>query len=93
MRSKTSTAIADAAAWQRAIAFEEDPSPAAARALLKLQFSQADLQRMRELAAKARAGALTSEEERLINTYEQIGCVLDIIHSKSRRVLKHRRTA
>jgi hypothetical protein len=93
MRGKTSSALDDAVAWERAIAFEKDPSPAAARALLKLQFSQTDLLRMRELAAKARAGSLTPEEERLISTYEQLGCVLDIIHSKSRRVLKRRRTA
>jgi len=78
--------------WERVIRFDADPSPAAARALLKLQFSDADRNRMSELAAKARAGSLTADEEQLTNTYERLGCVLDILHSKSRRVLKRRRT-
>lgn len=83
----------DAAIWERVIRFEEEPSPTAARALLKLQFAESDQLRMHELAAKARAGALTSEEERLADTYERLGCLLDILHSKARRVLKRPRKA
>jgi len=78
--------------WERVIEFDTDPSPSAARALLKLQFSEADRQRMRELGAKARVGSLTPDEERLTDTYERLGCLLDILHSKSRRALKRRRT-
>jgi hypothetical protein len=86
------TSDAGVGVWERVIDFETGPSPAAARALLKLQFSDADRQRMRELAAKARAGSLTPDEERLTDTYERLGCLLDILHSKSRRALKRRRT-
>jgi hypothetical protein len=71
--------------------FGEEPSTAVARALLKVGFSTADQERMRELAAKARAGTLSAEEERLCSTYEQLGCALDVLHSKARRALKRPR--
>ena len=80
----------DVSVWKDVIALDE-LSPTAARALLKLQFSESDRQRMRELAAKARAGTLTPEEDRLADTYERLGCLLDILHSESRRALKSRR--
>ena len=64
----------------------------AARALLALDFAPADKARMRELSAKARAGTLTDEEELEIDTYERLGCLLDILHAKARRALKKRRT-
>lgn len=83
----------DAAIWERVIGFQEEPSPTAARALLKLQFADEDRRRMHELSAKARAGTLSGEEERLIGTYERLGCLLDILHSKARRALKRRRKA
>jgi len=93
MGIQTLIAGGDIATWERAIQFEQEPSPAVARALLKLQFSQADCKRMCELSAKARAGKLTAEEQLQIDTYERLGCLLDILHSKARRVLKRRRTA
>ena len=68
--------------------------PAAARALLKLRFSPQDQQRMGDLSSKARAGTLTSEEQADIDTYERLGCLLDILHSQARRALnKKGRTA
>ena len=47
-------AIADdsAAIWQRVIHFDEELSPAAARALLKLRFSERDRALMNELSTK-----------------------------------------
>jgi hypothetical protein len=80
------------AIWDRVIQFDGDLSPAAARSLLKLRFSAPDQDRMRELAAKARAGTLSPQEQVEIDTYERLGCLLDILHSKARRALK-RRTA
>ncbi len=68
-------------------------SPTQARALLKLQFSPEDRARMRELSAKARAGTLTAEEESDIDTYERLGCLLDILHSKARQVLRRQNSA
>lgn len=84
---------AGAAIWERVTRFEGDPSPMAAQALLKLQFPEGDRRRMRALAAKARAGTLTPDEELETDTYERLGCLLDIVHSKARRVLKRRRTS
>ena len=74
------------------IRLEGDLSPTQARALLKLHFSEPDLARMRELSAKARAGTLSAEEESRIDAYERLGCVLDMLHSKARRVLRQRKS-
>lgn len=82
-----------AALWQRVIRFQDDPSPALAREFLKLQFPDSDRKRMSELAAKARAGTLTPDEELQSEAYEQFGCLLDILHSQARRVLKRGKKA
>lgn len=76
------------AAWDHVMHFEESISPTAARALLKIKFKQPDVERMQGLAAKAREGKLSVSEEIEIDTFERLGCLLDILHSKSRRVLK-----
>ena len=83
----------DAAIWERVIRFEDELTPTAARALLKLQFSEDDRQHMNVLAAKARAGTMSPVEQRKIDTYERLGCLLDILHSHARQALKRRRTA
>ena len=80
-------------AWDRVLRFSDEPTPAAAESLLKLEFSAADRERMSELAAKARAGTLTATEEAEADTFERLGCVLDILHSNARRALRPRRTA
>jgi hypothetical protein len=43
---------------------------------------------MDELSAKARAGALTAQEQTVLDTFERLGCLLDIVHSKARQALK-----
>jgi hypothetical protein len=83
----------DAAIWDRVIQFDETPSPMAARALLKLKFSDRDRRRMAELSAKARSGKLTAKEGSEAEAYERLGCLLDILHSRARGVLRQRRTA
>jgi hypothetical protein len=82
-----------AAIWERVVHFQEKLSPVAARALLKVRFSRQDLEQMNTLAAKARAGTLTPEEQIDLDTYERLGSLLDILHSKARMALKARRTA
>lgn len=76
--------------WDRVLQFDETISPTAARALLKMKFSVPDLERMQGLAAKARRGALSETEAIEIDTFERLGCLLDILHSKARRVLNRR---
>jgi hypothetical protein len=81
-----------AAIWERVVQFD-GLSPAGARALLKLRFSEQDQAQMHALSTRARAGTLTSREQLEIDEFERLGCLLDILHSKARRALKKRRTA
>jgi hypothetical protein len=89
MLAKEKTRIDDVEFWDRAIQLN-DPTPTAARALLRLQFAAADVERMRALSAKAREETLTKSENAEMDNFERLSCVLDILHSKARRVLKRR---
>jgi len=79
--------------WQRVVQFEGKLSPTAARALLKVRFSQGDVDRMNELSQKARAGTLSAEEQAELDNYERLGCLLGVLHSQARSRLKAQRTA
>ena len=77
------------AIWQRTIETKRSSlDPAAARALLRLKFSTADLKRADELAAKARDGSLTATEERELEDYRTVGTALEFLKSKARLALK-----
>jgi hypothetical protein len=65
-------------------------SPSAAKGILALGFSPADKERMHDLAVKARAGTLTSEEQSEVEAYSRVSSLLGILKSKARRVLKRR---
>jgi hypothetical protein len=67
-----------------------DLSPAAARALLKLDFTDSDRQRMHELAVKNQAGALLGAEEHELDSYLRVGRLLDLLGAKARLSLKKR---
>jgi hypothetical protein len=92
MKATKATCRSSAIPWDQIIHLEGKLPPRAARALLKLGFSERDHTAMRELAAKARAGTLTAEEDTILDTYECLGCVLDILHSHVRLALKSRET-
>lgn len=82
------------AVWKRAIQPDDGTlRPAEARALLRLKVAEADLDRADALAAKARSGQLTAEEDRELENYLTIGSVLEFLKSKARRSLHKRRTA
>ena len=82
------------AIWKRAIQPERAGfTPAEARATLRLRLSSPDLGRADELAAKARAGGLASEEEREMDDYVAIGSALEFLKSKARLSLKRARAA
>jgi len=70
------------------IEFKRDLSPAAARSLLGFGFSERDHARMAELSHGAQLGKLTSAEQQELDTFERLGCVLDILHSRAGQVLK-----
>ncbi len=63
---------------------------AAARAILVLDFSPDDRERMRHLSTQTREGTLTPEEQAEINNYERVGHILSLMKSKARRSLKER---
>jgi hypothetical protein len=65
-------------------------SAAAAKGILTLGFSVADKDRMHTLAAKAREGTLTADEQTEVEAYSRVGSLLGILKSKARRALKHR---
>ncbi len=67
-------------------------SQAAARGILTLGLSPADKDRMHALAAKARAGLLTDEEQAEVEAYSRVSSLLGILKSKARRALKRRGT-
>ena len=64
----------------------DNPSftPDAARSILELQFADSDRDRMDELAAKARQGSLTVDEEKQLHGYLFVGSIVDLLHSKAR---------
>jgi hypothetical protein len=65
----------------------EDLSPEAARALLRLRFGARDRARMNRLAAKNRDGKLKPNEELELDNYIRVGQTLGILQSKARRSL------
>ena len=67
---------------------KSDLSPDAARSLLKMRFRASDTRRMNQLAAKARRGTLSPDEERLLHSYLFVGSLVDLLHSKARLSLK-----
>jgi len=91
MKISTIPELPSVTAWDHVMQFDQTLSPTAARALLKLKFTPPDIERMQDLAAKARKGQLSASERLEIDTFEQLGCLLDILHSKARRSLKPRK--
>ncbi len=63
-------------------------SLAAAEGILSLGFGAADKARMHDLAARAREGALTPDDQAEVEAYSRVGSLLGILKSKARRALK-----
>lgn len=59
-----------------------------ARVFLQLDFPAHDRQRMDELAAKARQGQLSSDEQVELENFCHVGELLGLMQSKARRVLQ-----
>ncbi len=68
----------------------ENPSFTAevARSILELQFSDADVEEMNQLAAKASKGSLNDEESARLHGFLFVGGMVDLMHSKARLSLK-----
>ena len=79
----------EVANWARLFDQEKPKlSTQAARAFLELEFPPEDKERMHELAAKARGGKLSSEEQEEADSYGFVGSLLSILKSKARQALK-----
>ena len=63
-------------------------TPALARHLLALGFSDEDTTRINDLASRNQAGALSPAEQTALRDYANAGCLLGILHAKARRALK-----
>ena len=87
----TATLIGDEAAiLNRLIRPKEKLSRAAARALLRFNFDEADRARMHELALKNQADELTAKEETELQSYLKVGLILDLIQAKANHSLRER---
>ena len=60
-----------------------------ARAIVRLHFSDAQNEQMRELADKNNRGELTEEERDKLESYRRVGNFLALLQSKARLSLKH----
>lgn len=79
------TEIDETEIWMRLIQPENgDLSEEVAREWLRLRFSNADVERVRELSQKADDGTLTPDEERELDIYLNVGSVLDLLQAKAR---------
>ena len=89
MRTTKSVADAELAIWERV--FVPDArriTPDQARYLLEVRFSQADLDRINELSAKAGDGTIEPKEKFELERYVHIGHLLSILKAKLRGRLK-----
>jgi hypothetical protein len=79
------TAGTEAEIWNRTIQPQNGNfPPEAARALLNLTLSPADVERVNDLSAKARAGTLAESEERELDNYLNVGRALELLKAKAR---------
>jgi hypothetical protein len=89
--TKTTT---EAEIWGRAIRPDQgDFSPAEARAVLRWRLAEADVQRVKELSARAREGALSAEESDELDNYLNVGSALEFLKAKARLSLRQNRLA
>jgi hypothetical protein len=93
MSTATLSPATEAAIWARVIHPNGKLEPSVARAILKLEFSTDDRERMHELAQRAQEGELTPEEQFEIDNFERVGNLLAIMKSQSRKLLKRPRRA
>lgn len=91
MATETTTAPSELAILRRVVDRRHAIlSAEAAQAILRLDFDAPDRRRMNRLAAKNRAGRLSSAEAAELSHFIRVGQVLGILKSKARQALKSR---
>jgi hypothetical protein len=68
-------------------------SPATAEAVLRIQFSQSDQDRVRELASKSNDGTLTPQEAAEYDSYLAVDDAISLWQSKARLLLNNHPSA
>ncbi len=71
----------------------DDLEPEIARALLRLTFGVADVERVEELGRLAQDGELSAEQQAEYGSYVRVGHFLSLLHSKARQSLQRLATA
>ena len=85
----SSSIIDESAILARVIAANEPTLPSdVAKELLKWGFDESDKLRMSDLAAKARQGTLSAEEQSEADSFERVSSFLGLVKSKARRSLQ-----
>jgi hypothetical protein len=90
MKDSTAVIGGEAAILRRLIRRGEKLAPAAARALLRLDFDKKDRARMHELAQKNQSDELSEREEIELQSYLKVGLILDLLHAKANLSLRRR---
>lgn len=91
MATKTMSENSGTAILARVIAPEKPTfSNDAAQQILSFDFTESDRKRMNDLAAKARAGTLSEQENQDLDNFLLVGHMLDLMHSKARMSLRSR---
>jgi hypothetical protein len=63
-------------------------TPEAAREILEYKLPPDDCERVSSLAAKSRDGTLTADERTVLDEYERVAALVEIMQSKARLSLK-----
>jgi hypothetical protein len=85
----TQTENTESAIWVRVVQTGTNGlSPDAARAILKLGFSDEDRARIEDLGQRNNEGLLSEAERRELEDYVRVGDVLSLLHLKAKKALK-----
>ena len=63
-------------------------TPAAAESVVQWKFTDQAVDKMNELAERARHGTLTAEEQATVEMFERLNNVLGMLKSRARQLLK-----
>jgi hypothetical protein len=87
--SSTAAADYEVSILARVLGNDQDElAPEMAQYLLTREFSQADRDRMHDLAVRNQADGLSKDEKEELCAYARTGTVLSILKSKARRIMK-----
>jgi hypothetical protein len=88
MKTAVRPVEAEADLWTGILYPDGTLSREGAMAILDLSFNSKHRERMKQLSAKARTGALSPKEEFEMQNFERVGDLLSILKSKARQTLK-----